>query len=119
VEKARSIIQLGIVLNVYERHSLCVPDAFPTSSFAAVSHAHQAVSLKVEVFDPHSLAILELLSSKSNLLQEPWIVLKAIIEPIVFGREALQDPRRSAMTGDDYLFALGNPEVFGKVVFND
>src|SRR5207249_11059135 len=65
-----------------------------------------------------SLAGLQALARLCDPLQEAWIVLQLVVEPIVFRSKPHQDACRLPVPGDDDLLVLRQAEVLRQVIFD-
>lgn len=69
-----------------------------------------------DVFELDTLATAQAGTCLCSPLQKTRIVFKLVIEPIVFGGEAREDPRWSTVPRNDDLFFLRHAEVFGQII---
>jgi len=73
-------------------------------------------SLEIGLFERDALASSDTAASMGDAAKESWIVLKAILEPVVLGREADKHAGRLAVARDKDIFLLRIAEVLGKIV---
>jgi len=59
-----------------------------------------------DVFQPDPTPCTEAIARLFDPAQEPWIVLKAVVEPVLLGFETNQHSRWLAMARDDDLVRL-------------
>ena len=74
--------------------------------------------LRVEVFHSNAFALSQALASTFHAPEEPGIMFKFIVEPIVLRAKSNQYAGRPAVPGDHDLFGFRQSQVLGQVVLN-
>jgi len=69
------------------------------------------------MFQGNTLALPEAFSGILNSMEKSWIILQAIIEPIIFRFKSYRYPGRLTMPCDNNLFLFCKTQIFGKIIF--
>jgi len=83
-----------------------------------VRQRQRELLLHRDVFQLHTVTGPQTLPRLFNPLQERRIMFEPIFKPVIFRFKADQNARRLAVTGDDQLFLLGQPEIPGQIIFD-